>query len=518
MKLRMNIFRLLFIAVLVTASLSTSCSDLFKPAVTGLTTATGLNAALQPDVAASSFYIDSPQICCSASLTGAHKNTSVTVKWIFVNGDMASQDKTLIYEETTSRDTDGNLGFTLKPSILGFTRGEYRVEILIDGALKASSAFYIEKDRSGSIPQIGSFTLSSYTITNGQTASLSWQVSGASRISIEPSLGKLDADGNINVTPSTDTSYTLYAINHSGTSSSTVSIKVMPLITARPDLEVTELWNTGNVLFYRIKNNGNLASCPTFSALYKNNIQESRDYVAPLAPGAERVESFAGYHFSPRFASMGGSVLEEGTSDAVDMRVCLNQPSSCDEITLENNCFEHNFGPLLTINLLKYAASAYWENGKGQLKWPLGRDNSIGWAAPGTAHTPIGSFNNALLIYPGTDTGNWIQASMAIPNGTPVTMKPFTIPSKSKLTGKIALTSDAPEAASIKFMIGVKQGATVEFFTPVTLNSKSKLENYEVDLSKLAGKQVELVVRVESGGTLQQGSAAWIDPILIQIY
>jgi hypothetical protein len=517
MKLRMNIFRLLFVAVLLTASLSISCSDLFKPTVTGLTTATGLNAALQPEVAASSFFIDSPQICCSASLARAHKNTAVTVKWIFVNGGMASQDKALIYEETTNRDADGNLGFTLKPPVLGFTRGQYRVDILIDGVVKASSTFYIEKDQSGPLPQIKTFTLSSAAITNGQAASLRWQVTGASRVSIEPSLGKQDADGSVNITPSADTSYTLYAINRSGTSSSTVSIKVMPVITARADLEVTELWNTGNVLFYRLKNNGDLASCPTFSALYKNNIQESRDYVAPLAPGAERVESFAGYHFSPRFASMGGSILEEGTSDAVNMRVCLNQPSSCEEVTLDNNCFERNFGPLLTINLLKYASSAYWENSKGQLKWPLGRDNSIGWAAPGTAHTQIGSFSNALLLYPGTDSGNWIQASMGIPGGMPVTLQPFTIPSKSKLTGKIAITSDAPEAASVKFMIGVKQGAAVEFFAPVTV-TKSKLENYEVDLSKLAGKQVELVVRVETGGTLQQGSAAWIDPVLIQVY
>ena len=66
-------------------------------------------------------------------------------------------------------------------------------------------------------------------------------------------------------------------------------------------------------------------------------------------------------------------------------------------------------------------------------------------------------------------------------------------------------------------MIGVKQGNTIDFFAPVTVNSKSKLEHYEVDLSKLAGKQVEFVVRVESGGTLQQGSAAWIDPVLIQV-
>jgi hypothetical protein len=517
MKLRMNIFRLLFIALFIIASLSTSCSNLFGPSITGLTTSTGLNADLKPQEASAVFYIDSPQVCCSASLVRAHKNTAVTAKWIFVNGDMAREDKPLIYENTAYRDTDGNVGFTLLPSSSGFIRGDYRVDILVDGVVKASSTFYIQKDLSGALPQIRTFTLSSTAITSGQPASLRWQVSGASRINIEPAIGKVDSDGTVDITPAADTTYTLYAINRSGASSSTVSIKVMPVITGRADLEIIEFWNTGNVLFYRIRNNGNLASCPCFSALFKNNLQESRDYVAPLAPGEERVESFASYHFSPRFGSMGGSVLEEGISDAVNIRICLNQPPACDELSVENNCFEHNFGPLLTINLLKYANSANWENSKGPVTWPMGRDTSNGWAIMGIAHTQSGSFPGALLISSGTDSTGWMQATMGIPHGSPAILQPFTIPFKSKLTGKIGITNDAPEAARVKFMIGIKQGGTVNFFDPVIVNSKSKLENYEVDLSKLAGKQVELVVRVESGGTLQQGSAAWIDPVLTQV-
>jgi hypothetical protein len=90
------------------------------------------------------------------------------------------------------------------------------------------------------------------------------------------------------------------------------------------------------------------------------------------------------------------------------------------------------------------------------------------------------------------------------------------IPNKSKITCKIGITNDAPEAASVKFMLGVKQGGKVDFFNTVTINSKAKLVNYEVDLSKLAGKEVEFVVRVESGSMLKQGSAACIDPVLSQ--
>jgi hypothetical protein len=516
MKHRIYIYRLLLIAVFVSASLSTSCSDLFGPTIKGVTVTTGLDADFQPQDTHNSFYIDSPQVCCSARLERAHKNTAVTAKWTLVNGDMAAEDNHIIYENTVYLDTDGNAGFTLTPPLHGFIRGEYKVDILLDGKMKASSIFYIQKDLAGALPQIRQFTLSTTTVTAGQPASLRWQVSGASRINLEPSFGKVDAEGNININPASNTSYVLYAINRSGTSSSTISIKVTPVVTARADLEILDFWNTGNVLFYRIRNNGNLASCPCSSALFKNGIQESEDYVGPLAPKEERVESFARYHFSPRFGSMSGSTLEEGISDAVNIRICLNQPAVCAEGTTENNCYEHNFGPLLTISLIKYISSADWKNNKGLVEWPMGTDNSKGWATIGTAHTKSGSFPNAVLIVPGTETGGWMQASIGIPHGTPATLRPFTVPFKSKLTCKIGLTNDAPEAASIKFVLGIKQGDTVDFFAPVTVNSKTKLENFEADFSKLAGKQVELVIRVESGGTLQKGSVAWIDPVLFQ--
>lgn len=429
---------------------------------------------------------------------------------------MAKEENHLIYEDTLYYNADGNIGFTLTPRPRGFARGKYRVDILVDGVLKASSVFNIQKDLSNALPQVQAFSLSPTTIAAGQSASLRWQVSGATRVNIEPPFGKVGASGTIKISPVTDTTYTLYAVNRSGTSSSTISIKVIPETTARADLEIIDFWHTGNVLFYNIRNKGNLSSCPCFSALYKNDIQESQDYVAPLAPGEERVESFAGYHFSPRFPSIGGSSLEEGTSDAVNMRICLNQPSACEEVTTANNCFEHNYGPLLKINLMRYIGSADWKNNSGQLKWPMVQDDRNGWATMGTAHMKDGSYPGALLIYPGTVSGGWMQATIGIPHGSPAILQPFIVPYKSKLACTAGITNDAPEAASATFMLGVKQGDTVDFFSPITVNSKGKLENFDVDLSKLAGKQVEFVFRVEPGGTLQQGSVAWIDPVLSQ--
>jgi hypothetical protein len=65
-------------------------------------------------------------------------------------------------------------------------------------------------------------------------------------------------------------------------------------------------------------------------------------------------------------------------------------------------------------------------------------------------------------------------------------------------------------------MVGTMQGGEITYFTPVTIDSVNKIEAYEVDLGKLAGKKVNFVFRVESGGAWQQGSAAWIEPVLTQ--
>lgn len=516
MKARVNILLLFSFILVAVAPFSLSCSDLFGPSVANLAVTSGLDSISRPQDNCNSFYIDSPQICCSIKLERAHKNTAVTSKWVLMGTELANGDNHLIYEDTAYLDVDGYVGFTFWPSPGGFAVGNYRIDIFIDGKAKSSGNFTVQKDATESLPQINMFTLSPEVITSGQSSLLRWQVSNATRIHILPSPGQAAATGEVMVTPAVDAAYTLYAVNRSGCSSSSISIKVMPAVTGRADLEILDLWNTGNVLFYRIRNNGNLTSCETFSELYKNGLSVSKDFVGPLSPGEERVESFAGYHFSPRFGSIGGSTLPEGTSDAVNMRICLNQPVSCDESNFANNCLAHNFGPLLSLSLLRYISKAEWINGTGPLSWPMVADIANGWANLGTAVTQEGSFPNALLIYPGTKNGSFIQATIGIPHGESKTLTSITVPYISRLTYRAGLTSDAPDEAGARLMVGINEAGNVEFLTTANLKSKDRLEKYDVDLSKFAGRQVELVVRVEAGETSRQGNVAWIDPMLIQ--
>ena len=289
-----------------------------------------------------------------------------------------------------------------------------------------------------------------------------------------------------------------------------------PLVREKPDLQILEFWSSGNVLFYRVKNTGDLTSCPSTTYLYKNDLLESKDYVGPLLPGQERVEALQQYHFSPRFGAGAGPGGSEATTDAVNIRICVNGDSACVESDLTDNCLEHNFGPLLSILFTRYSYTADWQTNTAKLKWPVLKDSNDGQAWLSTAQFANGeNYPDTLLVAP-PPAGGWIQGTFRLTAGSPPSQEPFYIPHKCKFTYKVGLTNGTRVSGPVKFTVGTMQGSEITYFPPVIIDSANKIEAYEVDLSKLAGQKVYFVFRVESGGPWQQGSAAWIEPTLTQ--
>ena len=77
----------------------------------------------------------------------------------------------------------------------------------------------------GPSPTITNFTASSVSVTAGATVTLSWQVSGASCVIVSPEVGATRAT-TAAVSPAASTTYTLYATNAFGQTTSSVSITV----------------------------------------------------------------------------------------------------------------------------------------------------------------------------------------------------------------------------------------------------------------------------------------------------
>ena len=79
-------------------------------------------------------------------------------------------------------------------------------------------------------PVIGSFTANPYSIQPGQAATLSWDVSNASAISISPTVGSVPNTGSLVVMPTDTTTYTLYAYSSQGTVSAGTTVTVTPYV------------------------------------------------------------------------------------------------------------------------------------------------------------------------------------------------------------------------------------------------------------------------------------------------
>ncbi len=77
----------------------------------------------------------------------------------------------------------------------------------------------------GGAPTISSFTASPNPIQSGGSSMLSWEVSGATTLSISPEPGTVTGS-SVSVSPTTTTEYTLTATNANGTDTETTSVNV----------------------------------------------------------------------------------------------------------------------------------------------------------------------------------------------------------------------------------------------------------------------------------------------------
>lgn len=86
----------------------------------------------------------------------------------------------------------------------------------------------------GPLPSINSFSFNTDNIAAGQPATMTWNVSDADSVSIEPGVGQVQTMGSKEVSPNTTTTYTLTATNDVGNSTATakitVSISNVPII------------------------------------------------------------------------------------------------------------------------------------------------------------------------------------------------------------------------------------------------------------------------------------------------
>ena len=76
---------------------------------------------------------------------------------------------------------------------------------------------------------VKTFSISPPAITEGEWATLTWDVSGTGTVKIEPDVGEVALNGTRSVRPTRDTTYTIFATNEEGVSTAKATVVVSPI-------------------------------------------------------------------------------------------------------------------------------------------------------------------------------------------------------------------------------------------------------------------------------------------------
>ena len=240
------------------------------------------------------FSVDTPRIICSVSSAGLPSTTTLQALWLYSDGAAWNTLK----EESFPVAGAAYMVFAVNAPDPGWRQGNYAVRLLLDGKQSAERQFSIKINESASLPLINNFSATPDTVTAGQPLTLSWNVSGASRVSISPDIGSVEAGGSRAVTPKTGTTYTITALGSGGPSSKSVSVQVLPPAFETADLAVMDVFREASMVYYTVRNSGSAVSKPSSAKLYVGMNVMCSGYIPPMAPGEQKTLVFGTFSWS----------------------------------------------------------------------------------------------------------------------------------------------------------------------------------------------------------------------------
>jgi hypothetical protein len=173
---------------------------------------------------------------------------------------------------------------------------------------------------SAGMPVVNYFTATPNIISAGSSTTLSWDVSNATSVDIQPGVGPVGLVGTALVSPAVSTNYTLTAINAGWVYYMTITVLVTGVAppAGEPDLVIEDISRSGDKISYKIKNQGGVAAGPSTSTLLVDGAVAANDSVGSLAPGESKTETFTGYAYACTLpgdavvvqADTGGAVVE----------------------------------------------------------------------------------------------------------------------------------------------------------------------------------------------------------------
>ena len=154
----------------------------------------------------------------------------------------------IAFNASSSSDSDGSIisyawdfkdGSTGSGETISHTfssTGSYNVKLTVTDNEEATDTTTqtITATETPSSPIIHSLSADQSIITEGESATLSWEVTNATSVSLNQEIGTVALCGSTSISPTSTTTYTLTAINSAGSSTATVTITVISAIIEEP--------------------------------------------------------------------------------------------------------------------------------------------------------------------------------------------------------------------------------------------------------------------------------------------
>ncbi|MHB8084777.1 MAG: hypothetical protein ACYDHZ_03035, partial [Dehalococcoidia bacterium] len=431
--------------------------------------------------------------------------------------------------------------FAMKAPPGGFPQGNYQVSISANGQDQSSLPFTVQNlSVQKGWPVINIFSASQDTIAAGQTVTLTWDVSNATRVTIQPEIGTVPSSGTRTITPSATSEYILTAINDSGAPAKHLIINVGAAVTGAPDLIITDAWLQGCMVYYKVKNIGGVDCPASYSLLSVDNLIPplgSTSFVDIMKPGQERSLSFSSYQwvacgtnaaasssasggFSPNVAAhfqQAGPSSNNGYAVFTlnhEVKICANSKDPITEGDTTNNCLIRLFGPLMNYNLLPLAHLASWRNSAGDVP------------EFGSESNPKGGFiklgDGGLEVIPEQVPQGWTQGYWGFFFTDSETRTPgiaaLQVPPKTHFIATVGLSPNAVGSDGVTFKLGMKDlSDTVNFLPGKQMTIPGQFENWDINLNDYAGQKVFFILRVEAGSKGINDFAIWKDARLVQV-
>ena len=490
--------------------------------VSDATLANAVDYEGKPINASTAFLVNAEVIYLSVRLNNAPANTQVLVKLTYLSGEASSLANTTMYNNTKPGQGTGYLAFAMTPPPGGFPQGNYSVSVSANGQEVTNTPFKVENLAANKAwPHINKFTVSANTVPQGEPVTLSWDISDATRVTLQPEIGTIPNVGTRSVTPMVTTTYEIIASNDAGATKSDVAVNVGPPLAGAPDLVITDVWLEGTMIYYKIKNAGAVDTPPTYTNIYVDNLfppMGGSSFVDVLKPGQEKTLTFSSYEW-PYRANPAQSWNPEGMTyydpslQNHTVKVCADAKNEAKESDENNNCRFKIWGILWDWDMLAVSNTAYYYNSWNALDPTEGLNESDSKGAH------IKMSDGGLEMVPEAKPQGWIRGkwgeSYTYPTGT--VLFPIEIPVKTKFKATVGLASAAQGSDGVTFKLGFLDSTdTLRWLGSKKMTAPGVFEDWVIDLSDQQGSYGYFLLQVDAGNSFTNDFAIWKQARLLQ--